>query len=328
MLLPLCLSIIREFKGSGKERTVYAANLLLSQCITSSTISAGILTSTVSNPLAAEYIKNTSGAVIEFGKWMLWGFPPALIMTFLSWLIIQLLFRVKTHDDPSGKVYIVSELQKIGGITPPEIKAAAVIGVTVLLWVFGSKIGIDAASVALIGAVLMFMPGLRVLEWNDCKEHIDLSVIFLISGGISLGDAMASAGSSDWLAEKLFGFMPPDISLFATVAVVIVLIQFLHVFFMGTATMANAFFPILVSIASRAGVGAASIVIPAAFMIGGLPVLTFFNTTPNVLCYDTGYLKAEDFIKIGIPISVVGCAVYILFAYWYWPITGLLPVSY
>ena len=65
MLLPICLSIIHEYHGEEKEKRRYAANLLLTLCITSSTISAGIMTSTVSNPMAGAYIQNTTGGLVS-----------------------------------------------------------------------------------------------------------------------------------------------------------------------------------------------------------------------------------------------------------------------
>lgn len=67
---------------------------------------------------------------------------------------------------------------------------------------------------------------------------------------------------------------------------------------------------------------AAALIMPAAFMIGGYPVLTFFNTTPNILCYDMKKLAAADFLKVGLPISVIACAVYIACVLWIWPAVG------
>lgn len=324
MLLPICLSVIREFKGDAKARAKYAANILLTLCVTASTISAGILTSTVSNPMAVEYIKNAASKVISFGEWFVWGFPPALILTLVSYCVIQLFFRVDKTGNPNGKEYLQAEIRRMGNIRSQEKRTAAVIGLTVMLWIAGAYLGVDSTSAVLIGAVLLFMPGLCVLEWQDCQNNIFLSVVFLISGGISLGDAMAKTGASIWLADRVFGFISGDTGVLTVVVIVIVVVQFMHVFFVGTATMATAFFPILVSIAARMDISAAAVILPAAFMIGGYPVLVFFNTTPNVLCYDTGYLKAGDFVKTGIPISVAACAVYVLCVYWYWPLTGML----
>jgi len=322
MFLPLCISVINEYTGENKR--VFAANLLLTQCVTSSTISAGILTSTITNPLATEYILNATGRVVTFAEWFTWGFPAALIMTAVSWGIIQLFFRVGKGGATGGHEFLHSEMLQLGKITAAEKKCVIVISLTVLMWVFGNTIGIDPTTTVLFSSILLFMPGFRVLEWRDCQDNINLSVIFLVSGGISLGAAMNSTGTASWLAQFMFSNGLEKTSAIVIVIAVIVIVQFMHFFFMGTATMANAFFPILIGIALNIGISAENLVIPAAFMIGGYPVLAFFNTTPNILCYDTGYIKSSDFIRIGIPISIVACALYVLCAYWYWPLVGLL----
>ncbi len=337
MLLPICLSVIREYPGGKDEKRRYAANILLTLCVTSSTISAGILTSTISNPMAADYIRNATGQTVSYGSWFCWGFPPALVMTVISWLIIQLVFRLKGNKEQKasgtpavqdvsgyGRKYLKHQMEALGKPKAPEILTGLVIMLTVLLWVGGGWIGIDSTSAAFVGAVLLLLPMCPVLEWKDCQSHISLSVVFIISGGISLGNAMAGTGASSWLADQVFGLLPKDVSLSLVIILSIIVVQFMHVFFVGTATMANAFFPILVSLAARMEADPLCIILPAAFMIGGYPVLVFFNTTPNILCYDTGYMRSSDFVKTGIPISIAACIVYSLCVRWYWPVVNML----
>lgn len=335
MLLPICLSVIKEYRGEEENQRRYGENLLLTLCVTSSTISAGIMTSTISNPMAVEYIQNTTGKTVSYGEWFLWGFPPSLVMTVLSWIVIQVCFhlkgaaRAKETVKPRNKaesresLYLKQELKEMGSVTGQELRTAAIIVFTVILWVFGSWWGVDSTTAALIGAVILMMPGCGVIKWNDCRSSVSLSVVFVISGGISLGDAMAYTGTADWLAKRVFGFLSGNIPLPVVIILVIIVVQFMHVFFVGTATMANAFFPILVSIAGRIGVSPLCIILPAAFMIGGYPVLLFFNTTPNILCYDTGRIRSWDFLKTGIPISVLACIVYGICAEWFWPLANM-----
>lgn len=323
MLLPICLAIIQEYRGEKEEKLRYSANILLTLCVTSSTISAGILTSTVSNPMAAEYIQNTTGRAVTYGEWFLWGFPPALLMTVAAWGIIQFFFYIPSKEQQGESEYLRLQLSEMGRLQFREGFTAAVILITVGLWVFGGALQIDSTTASFFGAVLLFAPKWNVLEWKDCQNNISLSVVFIISGGISLGNAMATTGTSDWLAEKVFGVLPEGTALVWVVILIIVVVQFMHVFFVGTATMANAFFPILISVAAQMNADPMTIIMPAAFMIGGYPVLMFFNTTPNILCYDTGCIKASDFVKTGIPISIAACLLYAVCARWYWPLVGL-----
>lgn len=324
MMLPICLSIAREFTGTD-QRTRFGANLMMTLCVTNSTISAGILTATISNPMAADYIVSHGGRMVGFAGWMLWGMPPALLMTLVSWGLIQLLFRPERKELAGGRAFIRRQLDALGPVSRDERVSMLIFGVTVLLWMFGEHLGIDSAAACLLGACALCLPGVGVLTWNDCKDCISLSVVFICSGGISLGAAMSATGAASWIAERIFNLLHLNaLPLAAVIVVLIVVVQFLHVLFVGTATMANVFFPILAGLAAVAGVSAEQFILPAAIMIGGYPVLMFFNTTPSILCYDTGQVTAGDFPRLGLLISAAACVVYAGCVLWYWPLTGLL----
>lgn len=324
MMLPICLKIAQQFSGHDR-RTRFGANLMMTLCVTNSTISAGILTSTITNPMATEYILNHSGKAVSFIDWMIWGMPPALLMTILSWVLIQLIFRPEYKEMEGGRAYIEQKLVELGPVCRDEKIALAMFGATVLLWVLGGWIGVDSTSACLLGACALCLPKVGVLTWDDCKNNISLNVVFICSGGISLGAAMSETGAASWMARNIFEWLSLDsLKLWALLIILLVVVQFMHIVFVGTATMANVFFPILVGIASVAGISAEKLILPAAMLIGGYPVIMFFNTTPSILCYDTGQVTAGDFPKLGILISVVACAVYAACVLWYWPAMGLM----
>ncbi len=319
MLLPICLNIIKEFNGGIREKTKFGTNLLLTLCCTNSTISAGILTATITNPMAVEYIREATGHVVSFSQWFKLGFPPALLMTFFVWGLIQLIFKSETKELPGGLSFVEKQLDEIGSVSTMEKKALGVFILTILLWVFGDRFGIDSTTACLLGASLLFFPFINVLTWDDVKHSISLSVVFICSGGISLGAAMSSTGAASWVAESLFsGLHLVQYSSTVIIIALIVIVQFLHLAFAGTATMANVFFPIVLGIANVSGIDPIMTILPTAFMIGGYPLLMFFNTTPNILCYDTGEVQAVDFPKIGVITSIVASLTYALCLLFYW----------
>ncbi|MDF2927161.1 MAG: citT [Paenibacillaceae bacterium] len=324
MMLPICINIIRRFPATeGKSRL--GTNIIMTLGVTTSTISAGILTSTISNPMAVDYIFSQTGRMVSYTNWLLWGFPPALLMTVVAWLLIQLLFPPEHKYMEGGREFIREELDKMGPVSRDEKVSLAVFALTVLLWVLGEKLGLDSTAACLLGACILCLPRIGVLKWETCKDSISLSVVFICSGGISLGAAMSSTGAAGWIAEHTFAALHlSSLPVWALIICIIVVVQFMHVMFVGTATMANVFFPVLVGIASVSSIPVEQVILPAAMMIGGYPVLTFFNTTPSILCYDTGYVTARDFPKLGLIISVIACAVYALCVLWYWPLTGLM----
>ena len=325
MMLPICLKIIEQYQGEGKDKTRFGANLMMTLCCTNSTISSGILTSTITNPMAVEYIQTITGQTITYRTWLVWGGPPALVRTLIAWLMIQVMFSPEKPCMENGKFYVQQKLQELGRVSIEEVKVMVVLGAAILLWFLGDMINLDSTTVCLMCGCLLCVPKLGVLSWKDCTKNISLSVMFVVSGGISLGTAMSTTGTATWLAESIFRIFGLErLSAQMLLLAMIVIIQFMHVFFSGTATMANVFFPVVAGIAGVAGISPVVMVVVAAFMIGGYPVLMFFNTTPNILCYDTGHLTTGDFIKFGLVLSVVACAVYGICVEWYWSMTGML----
>jgi anion transporter len=87
ILLPMSLELIEIFrKATGNAgRSNFGVSLLLILTMTNATISAGILTATIPNPLTAEFILKATGTALTYQDWFIYGFPPALLMTLLTW---------------------------------------------------------------------------------------------------------------------------------------------------------------------------------------------------------------------------------------------------
>lgn len=325
MLLPLCLSIIEQAnKQTEGKNTKFAANILMSLCCINSTISAGIMTATITNPMAVESIENATGIHISYLRWLLWGGPIAIVATILAFILIQLVFKSELKQIPGGTNYAKSQLASMGKITTSEYKVIVVLILAIVLWFVGDMINIDSCTTCLLCACILCLPKVGILEWKDVNNSVSLNIVFLVSGGISLGIAMSETKTAVWLAESIFNLLHLDrFSSFMMLVLIIIIIQFMHIFFAGTATMANVFFPIVLGIATVANMSPVLLIMVSAFMIGGFPILMFFNTTPNVICYNTGYLKASDFIKFGTMLSIVAIIVYTLAARYYWPLVGL-----
>lgn len=323
MMIPICLKIIEHYPKSGRKK--FGARIMMTLCCTNSTISAGILTSTITNPMAVDYIQQATGNTVSYKQWIMWGGLPALICTFIAWIMIQFFFKIENEAAVFDASYLLIKKQKIGKMSRDEKKVLIVLIIAVFLWFIGDDISLNSTTVCLLCACLLCIPFLGNLEWKDCQENISISVMFVVSGGISLGSAMCNTGTSTWLAETIFDlFGLSNMSETVLMVSLIVIVQFMHIFFAGTATMANVFFPVVAGIASITNTSVVALTLISAFMIGGYPIIMFFNTTPNILCYETGYLKSSDFIKFGLVFSAIVCVVYIATLKWYWPLVGLV----
>lgn len=322
ILLPVCVSIIKLFNVEGRSK--FAVNLLLTLTLTNATIASGILTATVPNPVTVEFIAKAGGPTISYMDWLIIGFPPALIMTVITWGIIQLMFKPESREIPGGMNYITDRLNSMGKMEYKEKYTLGVFAIVVALWMTGDITKIDSTTACMAGSLLLFLPKFGVISWKTAQTHISWNVLVIVGGGLSLGNLLFRTGASKWLAQLAFD----SFGLHALPIVVILLIvmfvaQFMHFFFVGTTVMATAMLPMVISLAEAAGVSAELLALPAGMIIGGYPVLMFYCTNPNVLVYGTGELEVGDFPKVGIPIAIIGCIVYALCAITYWQWLGL-----
>jgi solute carrier family 13 (sodium-dependent dicarboxylate transporter), member 2/3/5 len=323
ILLPECLSILALY-GTGV-RSKFAVNLLLTLTMTNATIGAGILTATVPNPVTAEFVAKTSGHTISYIEWLMYGFPPALIMTFFTWWVIQLVFKPEVGS-LLGQVddSIRNNLAKMGRTSPAEWRTLLVFAAITLLWATQTFTKFDTTVVCLLGVSMLFLPRFGVLSWDDANKGVSWQVLLVAGGGISLGEILMKTGAANWLAVSIFhGLGLHGASTLVVIVVVMFIVQYMHVIFVGTTAMATALLPIILALAGTAGVAPVALALPAGMIIGGYPLLMFYNTLPSIIVYGTGKLRVEDFPKVGIFICAVACVLYSLCAATYWRWLGL-----
>jgi len=324
ILLPVCLGIIAVAVQGREGRSNFAVNLLLTLAFTNATISAGILTATVPNPVTIDFIAKAGGPTITFGEWFTIGFPPALIMTLITWWFIQKIFPAEVKEIPGGLGYVKEQLQALGTVSANEKRALFVFLLVVGLWVSGGYTKINPTIACLAGCILLFVPKLGFLSWNDANKGISWQIIFVAGGGISMGDILMKTGAAKWLAVTIFKALGlSSLSVAMMLVVLMFIIQYMHFLFVGTTAMATAFLPIVLGMAQAADVNPAFFALPAGMIIGGYPLLMFYNTLPNILVYGTGKMKVEDFPKVGVFLCTLACVVYAVCAMTYWKWLGI-----
>ena len=319
ILIPICMGIIYAFKEGREGRSPFAVALMLTNCLTNVTISAGIMTATVANPVTVEFIAKSEGKIISYMEWFVLGFPPALIMTvFSTWYLLRV-FTPERDELPGGQDYIMTKLKSFGPMSQDEKRTLAVFLLVVVLWVTGEWTKIDPTTACLVGVVALYLPKFGVLNWSDANKGVSWQVALIAGGGISLGDILMKTGAAKWLATSIFSLLGlHGVSTLVLLLVVMFICMYLHFFFVGTTAMNTALLPIVIGMAATAGLPAHVLALPAGMVIGGYAVLMFYATNPLILVYGTGTVRMEDYPRAGVPICAVACLVYGLCAATYW----------
>ncbi len=146
-----------------------------------------ILTST--NAIAAGLVEET-GRKVYFLDWMIYGVPISLSITAICCYI---LIRKYIRDSPPLSLDFLKpdSTQPITENAGQRTIVLIIMIVTILFWVTGSIHGIKAASISAIPIVGLTVTG--VLTANDMKT-LPWDTLFLVAGGLSLGEALKSTG--------------------------------------------------------------------------------------------------------------------------------------
>ena len=158
------------------------------------------------------------------------------------------------REIPTSLESIRAELNALGGLNTKEIRTLVVFLTMVTLWLGGSNlepyIGFKAPEgfVALLGFVLLFLPGLRVFDdWKEASRSIDWGGLILIAGGISAGMLLASTGAARWIAWGTLsgvGELHPVLRVLAVIGMV----ELLKIFFSSNSVTGAVVMPLIIAL--------------------------------------------------------------------------------
>lgn len=192
-------------------------------------------------------------------------------------------------------------------------KAALAIMVAVLVPVIMNWLPIYIAVV--IGAAAMVLA--RCLTMEEAYRSIEWKAVFLIAGMLPLGTALDKSGAAGLLAEGVVGFLGP----FGPHAV---LFGLLAITFIATSIIPTAALVVLmVPIALQTAVGMG--VSPYTLMMGIAMAASSSFTSPishpaNVLVMGPGGYRFIDYVKVGLPLTLVVLLVLMVVLPIFWPL--------
>jgi len=190
----------------------------------------------------------------------------------------------------------------------PRLKKAPLAG-AIMLSVIVSVIAFDLpiAIAALAGCVAMTLG--RVLNMDEVYQSIQWRTIFIIAGMLPLGTAMQQTGTTDLLA----GLVVQTLGQHGLPAVFLGLLLFTLIVaqFMPTAAVAVIMTPIALNTTHSLGITPQAFVLGIAYVLAA-PFISPFAHPANLLIMSPGGYRFSDYIKHGLPVSLIVIAVSIL----------------
>ena len=252
------------------------------------------LIGTPPNAIAVGALADMSDGVdISFLDWLLIGLPPALVLLAIAWGAIRLMFKMDSSQSLSLTVGAANDDEA----AVPKWQTVVVTSTllfTVGLWLSTEWHRAPTAVISFVPIVVFTATG--ILSAKRIRG-LPYDVLFLLAGGLALGQLVTNTGLSVWIANLLPADGWPPLMLALVIAYMTVLLSN----FMSNTAAATILVPIGITIAVGFEAPTAVAVALGASAAMLLPVAT----PPNAMAFASGYCETRDFLRLGGFIGVI-----------------------
>ena len=170
------------------------------------------------------------------------------------------------------------------------------------------------AALALIGAVFVIVT--QCIDVEEAYHAVEWKILFLIFGMLALGMALEKTKGAELISQAIIHGMG-SWGTTALLAAVILIASFMTSFLSNNA-VAVLLTPIVIQAAETLNVSARPLIVAVA--IGSSACFaTPIGYQTNTLVYGAGGYRFSDFIKVGLPLNLLLCALAVYFIPRFWP---------
>ncbi|MDQ1298764.1 MAG: solute carrier family 13 (sodium-dependent dicarboxylate transporter), er 2/3/5 [Campylobacterota bacterium] len=248
---------------------------------------------------------------IPFVEWVMLVAPMALLMLMsMSWILGFGLGSEPSQASESHPPLTVPQRKVLTLL----VVLMGVLFVNAPMKPYWNGLGLAEEGVMLAFGLLLFAPKMNLLDWDEDRAKIPFRIMFLFGAGFAIARAFSDTGLADLSAQSLgaLGSLSPWLILLA----VATLITFATEITSNTALI-SVMLPVIYSFTIQNHLDptlfmlVATIASSYAFM---LPIAT----PPNAIIMSSGIMKVKDMAFYGFILNIVGIALIVVFANFYW----------
>ncbi len=273
----------------------------------------GILTpiGTPPNLLLLGYLEDVGREAPTFTEWM--GMTSPVVVTMLVLMPLVLGYGMK--DEPVGRI-----TESVESMTKDQKKLVWILGGLTLLLLFNTPVkpwypglGLNEKGLLLAAGLLLFMPGVDLLDWEDSRA-IPYEIIFLFGAGFSIAQAFGSTHLAEAIAQKLV--FVHHLPLWMTLAVIALAISFSTEITSNTALTSIAL-PVM---AELYGVDHPEtlLILMVTTVAASYAFMLPIATPPNAIIMSSRVIGVKTMATIGFFIDLIGVMIVSATAYWLW----------
>ncbi|MGD2170305.1 MAG: anion permease [Chlamydiota bacterium] len=321
ILYPIVKGLAESFGSEpNSESSRKIGAFLIQTAFQGSVITAAMfLTSMAANPLIAE-LAGVQGASISWGTWALGSIVPGLVSLCVVPLILFKIYPPTLKTSEQAKALSKKQLKNLGKMKSNEWIMAATFILLICLWILGPHLGINAATVALIG--LSFLLITKVLTWSDLlneKGAWDTLIWFatLVTLAGFLNKFGLTTWFSNWVVQYVSGF-----NWILGFLILSLIYFFSHYFFASSLAHVGAMYAPFLIVAIALGAPPLVAALVLGYMSSLFGNLTQYSCGPAPILFGSGYVSVGAWWRLGFIMSIVNLIIWLGLGGVWWKVIG------
>ncbi|MGD2215202.1 MAG: SLC13 family permease [Gemmatimonadales bacterium] len=319
-VFPLFLAIYALYTEES-EPTRFGKGLFMGMAFVAGAGSIITLLGAARGAVAIGFFRDISGRQISFFELSYYMLPVGVVMTVLLWIYFMVYYPPEEKTIPGLRERVQSLYARLGPISRNEIMAVLIVLSTIVVLSLRSFVPalepLDKSAIILVAGVLFFV--FRVVSLEDL-ERTSWNIVLLFGGAMSIGFCLWQTGAAEWLAVKWLGLLHGAHWLLFVLGVATFVMVMTNLI-MNVAAIAITV-PVALVIAPYVGV-APEVILFASLVTAGMPFLLLVGAAPNAIAYASNQFTTGEFLRAGIPASLLLLVVLALFVWVIWPAMGM-----
>lgn len=213
------------------------------------------------------------------------------------------------HIGQSNDITLVSNVKQLNDL---KGKKSALLIPSVILAILLPALGLVSLfhSLMLLFVVLLVT---RTVRFGEVKREVNINLIVIMAGALSLGTGMNKTGAADLIARNGIALLEP----LGTIGILggIYLLTNLLAAYMTNIAAVSIITPIALSFATAQGLSPVPFVLCVAFA-GSKNFITPIGYQTNLMVYGPGGYSFKDFFRFGMPLTLVFMVITLVMLDW------------
>ncbi|OPX89869.1 MAG: putative malate transporter YflS [Pelotomaculum sp. PtaB.Bin104] len=314
LLMALAVGILDAVGVDKTKRTELSAALTCFIAIFALLMGRIPLTGSVASFIAVGLTKTIAGVEIAWLDWLACMWIAAPIPMIATWLYVTRVYKPEVDiSSPAAKEKLMEQRQALGKISANEIRTAILVSSALILWITGSRTGINTTAVGALVAGMLLLPGIGFLTFENFKK-LPWHVFIFGGANFSIGVVLNDTGFAKWAANYISGLSILSTGNFLVTGFVLIVIVFILHIILETMAEISLLTPLLLQ-ANILPAKAIAMLVPYG---AGMYIFPY-QGTPIILSLGFGTATWSDITKYGFFISGVIFLQALLFLAIYWP---------